>query len=94
VDLNEEDRKEVRNEEDHKEDHNAADIDAMLLRTVSVPQIDNNCSEKNERADSATQRMSILTIKTRNVFNASCPSKERSFLAESQVLALVINVNL
>jgi hypothetical protein len=76
------------------EDHNAADIDAMLLRTVSVPQIDNNYSEKNERADSAMQRMSILTIKMRNVFNASCPSKERSFLAESRALALAISVNL
>jgi hypothetical protein len=85
---------EVRNEVDHKEDRNAADIDAMLHRTVSVPQTANNCSGKNARADSAMQRMSILIIKTRNAYNGLCLSKERSFLVESLALALVISVNL
>jgi hypothetical protein len=76
------------------EGHNMADIDAILLRMVSVPQIDNKYSEKNARADFAMQRMSILTIRMRNVFNASYPSKERSFLAESRALALVISGSL
>jgi hypothetical protein len=81
-------------EEEHKEVHSGGDIDAMLLRMVSAPQIDNSYSEKNEHADSAMQRMSILTIKMRNGFNASCLSKGRLFLAESRALALAISANL
>jgi hypothetical protein len=93
VDRNEEDHKEVRNEEARKEVHNAADIDVTLLPTVSVPRIDNNCNAKNAHADSVMLRMSILTIKMRNVFSALCPSKGKLFRAESLALALDINVN-
>ncbi len=70
------------------------DIDAILLRTASVPQIVSKYNGKKELADSAMQRMSILTIKMRNVYNDSCLNRERLFRAESPALALAIKGSL
>jgi hypothetical protein len=82
------DIKEVHNV-DLREDHNGADIDVMLLHQITV----SNYSVKNAHADSAMQRMFISIIKTKNAFNASCLSKERSFHGELPAHALGISVN-
>jgi hypothetical protein len=73
---------------------NMAVIGAMHLQTASALPIGSKYSEKNELADFAMQRMFILIIKMKNVFNDSYPNKERSFRAESQAHALVINGSL
>ena len=70
------------------------DTGAIALRMASVPPIDSKYNEKNVHAGFAMQRMSILIIKMRSVFNDSYPSRERSFRAESQALAPAIKGSL
>ncbi len=70
------------------------DIGAIILRTASVPQIDSKYNEKNGHAGSVMQKMSILIIKMRSVFNDSYPSRERSFRVESPALAPAIKGSL